>query len=58
MLEFFEKHWMFLILAAVVGSFVIYSVNKDRKGVKKWQDKDTQKKTEENQKDAKGGLKK
>ena len=54
MLEFFEKHWMFLILVAVVGSFVIYSVNKDRKEAKKWQDKDTQNKTD----DTKEGLKK
>jgi len=55
MIEFFEKHWMFLLLVAVVGSFVIYSVSKDRKEVKKWQGKDMQKKPDEGQKDSKGG---
>ena len=40
MLEFFEKNLGFLIVVAIVGSFVIYSVNKERKEKEKKQDKD------------------
>ena len=31
MMEFLEKNWRFLIFVICLGSFVIYSVNKDRK---------------------------
>lgn len=53
MLEFFEKNLGFLILVAIVGSFVIYSVRKERKEEerKAQEKKDAQKKTEESQRD-------
>ena len=57
MLEFFEKHWVFLVVVTIVGSFVIYSVRKERKEEDKKQGKDIQKKTKESQKDVDGGHK-
>jgi len=53
MLEFFEKNLGFLIFVTIIGSFVIYSVNKGRKEEEKKQGENIQKKTEESQKDKK-----
>ena len=55
MLEFFEKNLGFLIVVTIVGSFVIYSVRKERKEEEKKEQekKNAQKKTEESQKDKK-----
>lgn len=58
MLEFFEKNWGFLVVVTIVGSFVIWSVKKERKEEEKKQGKNIQKKTEEGKKDIDGGLKK
>jgi uncharacterized Tic20 family protein len=54
MLEFLEKHWAFLVLVTIVGSFVIWSVKKERKEEEKKQDKNIQK----NKRDIDGGFKK
>jgi large-conductance mechanosensitive channel len=53
MIEFFEKNLGFLIVVAIVGSFVIWSVRKENKEKEKkeQENKDAQKKTEESQKD-------
>ncbi len=56
--EFFKKNWGILLFLICFGSFVIYSVSKDKKEVGKCQGKDTQKKTDEGKKDANGGLEK
>ena len=55
MLEFFEKNLGFLIVVAIVGSFVIYSVRKERKEKEKKQGENIQKKIEESQKDNEKG---
>jgi len=51
MIEFFEKNLAFFVVVIIVGSFVAYSVNKERREAEKKQSKDMQKKTEEKQKD-------
>lgn len=51
MMEFFEKNLVFFIVVIIVGSFVTYSVNKERRDAEKKQENDKQKTTEENQKD-------
>jgi len=60
MMEFFEKHWVFLVIVSIFGSFVIYSLKKERKEEGKKQSKDMQNKTNKGQKgtSTKGGLKK
>ena len=56
MLEFLEKHWAFLVLVTIVGSFVIWSVKRERKEEEKKQDKDIEKRTGE-EKNTDGGKK-
>ena len=53
MFEFFEKNLGFFIVVTIVGSFVAYSVRKERKDKEKKEQewKDAQKKAEEIQKD-------
>ena len=47
MIEFFEKNLGFLILVTIIGSFVMWSVRKERK--------EEEKKKQENSKDNKKG---
>ena len=47
MLEFLEKNLAFFIIVTIVGSYVMYSVKKDRKEEEK---RNAQKKAEESQK--------
>jgi len=53
MFEFFEKNWRFLIFVSIIGSFVMYSVRKERKDKEKkaQERKDAQNKAEEDRKD-------
>ena len=51
MAEFFERNMAFLIIVSIIGTFVLWSLYKDRKAEKKMQEKNMQKKTEEIQKD-------
>ena len=53
MFEFFEKNLGFFIVVTIVGSFVAYSVRKERKDKEKKEQewKDAQKKAEESQED-------
>ena len=51
MIEFVEKNWPFLIFITCLGSFVIYSVIRDRKrDEKKQKEESLQTKIEESQK--------
>ncbi len=49
MLEYLEKYGPFFIMVSIVGAFVFFSVKRDEKKEKEEQVKDTQKKTEDNQ---------
>jgi len=51
MMEFLEKNWQFLIFVTCLGSFVIYSLIRDRKrDEKKQKEENLKKKIEESQK--------